>query len=63
MTDTWQKLGDITARIEGILPPVTFIVPLQGTLAVALYAESMKSNNKPETIIAEALRAYMGDAA
>lgn len=63
MSDTWKRLGDITARIEGILPPVTFIVPLQGTLAVALYAEAMKTDNKPETIIAEALRAYMGDAA
>jgi len=62
VSDTWQRLGDITARIEGILPPVTFIVPLQGTLAVALYAEAMKTDNKPETIIAEALRAYMGDA-
>lgn len=61
--DTWQKLGDITNRIEGILPPVTFIVPVQGSLAVALIAECMKTDNKPETLIAEALRAYMGDAA
>jgi len=63
VTDSWQKLGDITARITGILAPVPFTVELQGPLAVALCAEAMKSGNKPETIIAEAVRAYMGDAA
>jgi hypothetical protein len=63
MTDTWQKLGDVTARITDRLQPVTFSVPLQGTLAVALFAEAMKSHKRPETIIAEAVRAYMGDAA
>lgn len=61
MTDRWQKLGDITARITDKLAPVTFIIPLQGSLAVALYAEAMKTGNKPETIVAEAVRAYMGD--
>lgn len=59
----WQKLGDITARIVDDLKPVTFSVPLQGTLAAALKEEAAKSGNKPETIIAEAVRAYMGDAA
>ena len=63
MTDTWQKLGDITARIMNTLAPVPFIVELQGSLAEALCAEAIKSGNKPETIIAEAVRAYMGDAA
>ena len=62
MTDTWQKLGDVTAKITDRLQPVTFSVPLQGTLAVALIVEATKSGNKPEVIIAEALRAYMGDA-
>lgn len=61
--DTWEKLSEITARVTDRLAPVTFIVPVQGSLAVAVYAEAMKSGNKPETIIAEALRAYMGDAA
>ena len=63
MTDTWQKLGDVTARITDRLAPVTFIVPVQGTLAVAVIAEAIKAGTNPETIIAEALRAYMGDAA
>lgn len=61
MTDTWQKLGDITKRVTGHLAPVTFSVPVQGSLAVAVIAEAIKSGNKPETIIAEALRAYMGE--
>lgn len=60
MTDNWQKLGDITKRITGRLAPVSFIVPLQGELAVAVYAEAMRSGVKPETIIAESVRAYMG---
>jgi hypothetical protein len=62
MTKGWQKLGDITERIADHLAPVPFEVSLQGTLAVALYAEAMKSGIKPETLIAEAVRAYMGHA-
>lgn len=61
--DTWQKLGDVVERITDRLAPVVFTVPLQGSLAVTLMAEAMKTGNKPETIIAEAVRAYMGDAA
>jgi len=61
--DSWQKLGDVVARVTDRLAPVTFTVPLQGSLAVSLMAEAMKTGNKPETIIAEAVRAYMGDAA
>lgn len=61
--DNWQKLGDITARITDRLAPVVFNVELSGPLAVALYAEAMKAGNKPETIIAEAVRSYLGDAA
>lgn len=62
MTDTWQKLGDITAKITDRLSPITFHVPLHGPLAAALQEEAVKSGNKPETVIAEAVRAYMGDA-
>jgi hypothetical protein len=62
MTDTWKSLGEITARITDRLAPVTFTVPIQGSVAVALMAEAMKSGNRPETIIAEAVRSYMGDA-
>ena len=60
--DNWQRLGDITKRITDRLAPVTFVVPLNGELAVALYAEAMKGGNRPEVIIAEAVRAYLGDA-
>lgn len=63
MTETWQKLSDINKRITDKLAPVTFFVPLQGPLAVAVITEAIKGGNKPETIIAEAVRSYMGDAA
>lgn len=63
MIDTWQKLGDITAVIIDRLQPVTFSVPLQGSLAAALKEEATKAAQKPETLIAEAVRAWMGDAA
>lgn len=63
MTDTWQRLDAITARVLDILSPVTFHVPLHGPLAAALKEEAAKAGRKPETIIAEAVRAYMGDAA
>ncbi len=61
--DNWQSLGSITARIVDKLAPQTFSVPLQGSLADAVRRQAQKSGNKPETIIAEAVRAYMGDAA
>jgi hypothetical protein len=61
--DNWQKLGDITQRITDRLAPVVFNVELAGPLAVALYAEAMRSGIKPETLMAEAVRSYLGDAA
>ena len=63
MTDTWQRLDAITARVLDILSPVTFHVPIHGPLAAALKEEAARTGNQPETIIAEAVRAYMGDAA
>lgn len=64
MTDTWQSIGSVAARIvERIKPVETFEVPLQGTLADAVRREAAKSGHKPETLIAEAVRFYMGDAA
>lgn len=63
MTDNWQSLGAVTARIVDKLKPVTFAVDLNGPLADAVRRQARKSGNKPETIIAEAVRAYMGDAA
>lgn len=61
MRENRQRIKDVTERIKDILAPVTFIVPLNGALSVALCAEAMKVGTKPETIIAEAVRAYMGD--
>lgn len=61
MTDSWQKLGDVTARLIDKLQPVTFSVPLQGTLAAAVEEEATRTGHKPETIIAEAVMAYMGE--
>lgn len=63
MVDTWQKLGDITAEITDKLSPIIFHVPLHGPLAAALKEEASKVGSKPETLIAEAVRAWMGDAA
>ena len=61
MADTFSKLPEIKKRI-GNLAPVVFFVPIDGPIAVALYVEAMKSGNKVETIIAECVRAYLGDA-
>lgn len=63
MTDNWQSLGSITAKIVDRLQPVNFEVKIAGSVAVALMAEATKTGNKPETIIAEAVRVYIGDAA
>ncbi len=60
MTDTFSNLKSICERAKD-LAPVMFIVPLQGSLAVAVYAEAMKANIKVETLIAESVRAYLGD--
>jgi hypothetical protein len=63
MTDSWQKLGEITAKIADKLAPVPFEVTLSGPLADAVRQEAKRLGNKEETIIAEAVRSYMGDAA
>jgi hypothetical protein len=63
MSDSWQSLGSITARIVDKLSPVPFKVKLHHSLAEAVRLEAAKSGNKPETIIAEAVRFYLGDAA
>ena len=63
MTDSWQKLGDITAPIIKKLAPVTFSVDLNGPLAEAVRREAKRLGNKEATIIAEAVRSYLGDAA
>lgn len=60
--NNWKSLGEITSKITDRLAPVTFSVPLQGSLAVALMVEATRSGNRPETIMAESVRAYLGDA-
>lgn len=53
-------LKGVLARVDH-LAPVTFIVPLNGPLAVHLMAYAQAEGLKPETIIAEALRAHLGE--
>ncbi len=60
---SFERLGEVTRRITNRLAPVTYEVPLAGPLAVHLCAVATKEGQKPETIIAEAVRAYLGDAA
>lgn len=61
---SFEKLGDITRRITNQLaPPVEYVVPINGSLANRLEAYAEDQRIKPETIIAEAVRAYVGDAA
>jgi len=60
---SFERLGDITRRITDRLAPVTYIVPINGPLAVKLSAYAIEEGQKPETIIAEAVRSYLGEAA
>lgn len=60
---TFQSIGDVTTRLVDKLRPVTYEVEVQGSLAAALRRYAAKEGKKPETIIAEAVRSYMGDAA
>jgi hypothetical protein len=62
IVDKPANLAGVLERVEDKLAPVQFIVPLQGSLAVALFSYAMQSGVQPETIMAEALRAYLGDA-
>jgi hypothetical protein len=43
------------------LAPVTYIAPLNGPLAVSLEHYAAEEGYNAETIIAEAVRAYLGD--
>lgn len=63
MTDTWQKLGDITAKITHKLSPVCLSIVLPADLAAAVKQEAARTGHLPDTIIAEAVRSYVGDAA
>lgn len=44
-----------------MLAPVVYIVELQGTIAIALERHAMNEGFNAETIIAEAVRCYVGD--
>ena len=61
--DNWQSLGSIADRVVKKIEPERFSVPLAPDLAGAVRREAGKYGNAPETIIAEAVRAYFGDAA
>ncbi len=56
-----ENLDKVLTRIPR-LADVTYYVPLQGTLAVALERYAMDEGVHAETIIAEAIRAYLGGA-
>ena len=57
----WPKLGEITERITNRLAPVQFIVDIDGPLAVALVRHAMDTECEAETVIREAVRAYLGE--
>lgn len=63
MTDNWQSFGAIASRLVDKLAPVSFAVTLTRPIAEAVRKEAKRSGNKEETIIAEAVRSYLGDAA
>lgn len=58
---TLKHHGAEVIKRAGQLAPVTYIVQLQGALAVALERYAMDEGFNAETIIAEAVRAYLGD--
>lgn len=60
---SFERLGEVTRRITNRLAPVVYDVPISGPLAARLDAYAEEQKAKPETIIAEALRSYLGDAA
>jgi hypothetical protein len=63
VTDNFKSLGSITSRLVDKLQPVPFKVTLAAPLAAAVRKEAKRLGNKEETIIAEAVRSYLGDAA
>lgn len=60
MKDNWQQIGDVARRVVNGLAPVTYIVPLHGELAVKLERYAADEGYNAETIIAEAVRSYIG---
>jgi hypothetical protein len=61
MSEHNPRLKEVLGRVNH-LAPVTFFVEVNGPLAVALCGYAMACNVSPETIIAEAVRVYLGDA-
>jgi hypothetical protein len=60
---SWQKLGDVAQDVVRRVDPKVFIVTVRSDIAVKVEAYAASQHVKPETIIAEAVAAYMGDAA
>ena len=63
MDENWKKLGDVVSDIVDELGPATMFVNLPRPLIVALFDHAAATNHRPETIIQEAVRVYLGDAA
>jgi hypothetical protein len=59
----WQKLGDVARDVVARLDPKVFVVTIRPDIAGKVEAYAASQHVKPETIIAEAVAAYMGDAA
>jgi hypothetical protein len=62
LSDSWQKLGDVAAKVVTRLYPQCFSIVLQGDLAAAVKKEAERTGTHPETIIAECVRSYLGAA-
>lgn len=60
MDDHWESIGEITKRILSKNAPVTFEVPIERELALAISLHAKSEGVRPETIIAAAARNYMG---
>lgn len=58
---TLNQHGAEVIKRAGQLAPVTYILKLQGSLAIALERFAMDEGVNAETIVAEAIRAYLGD--
>lgn len=56
----WQTLGGAAARVVNRLYPQGFSIVLQGELAAAVKKEAARTGTTSETVIAEAVRAYVG---
>jgi hypothetical protein len=54
--------NSVLARIEGHLAPVHYMIRIPGPLAIQVEMYAAEEGYNAETIVLEAIRAYMGDA-